>query len=81
MSRAGGPFSVNTPRGAIGYLTGARRRACNGNRSTHRRGTALDCEPSSYDALIRPVQEQMLRSIWRITRRGRRCRRRAARNR
>ncbi len=28
----------------------------------------MDCEPSSYDALIRPVQEQMLRSIWRITR-------------
>jgi RNA polymerase sigma factor (sigma-70 family) len=28
----------------------------------------LNCEQSSYDALIRPIQDQMLRSIWRITR-------------
>jgi RNA polymerase sigma-70 factor (ECF subfamily) len=28
----------------------------------------LPNEPSSYEALIRPIQEQMLRSIWRITR-------------
>jgi RNA polymerase sigma factor (sigma-70 family) len=28
----------------------------------------LDSEPSGYDALVRPIQDQMLRSIWRITR-------------
>ena len=28
----------------------------------------MDPEPSSFDALVRPIQEQMLRSIWRITR-------------
>jgi RNA polymerase sigma-70 factor, ECF subfamily len=28
----------------------------------------LDSELSGYDALIRPAQDQMLRSIWRITR-------------
>jgi RNA polymerase sigma-70 factor (ECF subfamily) len=28
----------------------------------------LGSEPSSYDALVRPIQEQMLRSIWRVTR-------------
>jgi RNA polymerase sigma factor (sigma-70 family) len=28
----------------------------------------LDCETSGFDALIRPIQDQMLRSIWRITR-------------
>jgi len=28
----------------------------------------LDPEPSSFDALVRPIQDQMLRSIWRITR-------------
>ncbi len=28
----------------------------------------MDSEPSSYDALVRPIQDQMLRSIWRITR-------------
>ncbi|MCX7427525.1 MAG: RNA polymerase sigma factor [Planctomycetia bacterium] len=28
----------------------------------------MDSEASSYDALIRPVHDQMLRSIWRITR-------------
>jgi len=28
----------------------------------------LDFEPLDYDALLRPIQQQMLRSIWRITR-------------
>jgi len=28
----------------------------------------LGLQPSGYDALIRPIQDQMLRSIWRITR-------------
>lgn len=28
----------------------------------------MDSESSSYDALVRPIQDQMLRSIWRITR-------------
>jgi RNA polymerase sigma factor (sigma-70 family) len=28
----------------------------------------LEPEPSSYDALVRPIQDQMLRSIWRIVR-------------
>jgi RNA polymerase sigma factor (sigma-70 family) len=28
----------------------------------------LGSEPSGYDALLRPIQDQMLRSIWRITR-------------
>ena len=28
----------------------------------------MDSEPSSYDALVRPIEDQMLRSIWRITR-------------
>jgi len=28
----------------------------------------LASEPSSYDALVRPIQDQMLRSIWRIAR-------------
>ena len=28
----------------------------------------MDSDPSSYDALIQPIQDQMLRSIWRITR-------------
>ncbi len=28
----------------------------------------MDSETSSYDALVRPVQDQMMRSIWRITR-------------
>jgi RNA polymerase sigma factor (sigma-70 family) len=28
----------------------------------------LDSDPSNYDALVRPIQDQMLRSIWRITR-------------
>lgn len=28
----------------------------------------MDSEPSSYDALVGPIQDQMLRSIWRITR-------------
>ena len=32
------------------------------------RGVLLDSDPSTYDALIRPIQDQMLRSIWRITR-------------
>lgn len=30
----------------------------------------MDPERSSYEALIRPIQDQMLRSIWRITRRA-----------
>ena len=28
----------------------------------------LDLQPSGYDALIGPIQDQMLRSIWRIAR-------------
>jgi RNA polymerase sigma factor (sigma-70 family) len=28
----------------------------------------LDCEPSTFETLIWPIQSQMLRSIWRITR-------------
>jgi RNA polymerase sigma-70 factor, ECF subfamily len=28
----------------------------------------LEPEPSGYDALLRPIQDQMLRTIWRITR-------------
>ncbi len=28
----------------------------------------MNAEPSSYDALIRPLEDQMLRLIWRITR-------------
>jgi DNA-directed RNA polymerase specialized sigma24 family protein len=28
----------------------------------------LGCEPLSFDALVRPIEDQMLRSIWRITR-------------
>jgi len=28
----------------------------------------LGLQPSGYDALIRPIQDQMLRAIWRITR-------------
>lgn len=27
----------------------------------------MDCKPSDYDTYIEPIQEQMLRSIWRIT--------------
>ncbi len=33
-----------------------------------RRGIHLDCEPLTYDAMVRPMQDQMMRSIWRITR-------------
>jgi RNA polymerase sigma factor (sigma-70 family) len=32
------------------------------------RGIHLNAQPSNYDALVRPIQDQMLRSIWRITR-------------
>lgn len=31
-------------------------------------GIPLGLQPPGYDALIRPIQDQMLRSIWRITR-------------
>jgi len=36
--------------------------------TTITRGIPLDSAPSNFDALLRPVQDQMLRSIWRITR-------------
>ncbi len=64
----GRDFPVNTWCGPFGYLTEATQPASNGGRDSQCRGIHLDSELSSYDALIRPIQDQMFRSIWRITR-------------
>jgi RNA polymerase sigma-70 factor (ECF subfamily) len=60
-------FPVNTWGDPFGYLTEVTQPASNGGDNSQRRGIHLDSELSSYDALIRPIQDQMLRSIWRIT--------------
>jgi RNA polymerase sigma-70 factor (ECF subfamily) len=45
-------------------LTELTPRACNG---TIKPKVPVLKKPPSYDALIRPIEEQMMRSIWRIT--------------
>lgn len=65
---AGQDFLVNTSRNSPGYLTEATRPAFNGIANVNAEVSNLDSEQSSYDALVRPIEDQMLRSIWRITR-------------
>jgi RNA polymerase sigma factor (sigma-70 family) len=61
-------FPVNTFTGSLGYLTEATRPTCNAGTRVNPEAVLLNSKPPSYDALILSMQDQMMRSIWRITR-------------